>query len=38
MVAYHFTVDTKDLERAVQAVHREFFGQPIRVAGGAATG
>ena len=26
MVAYHFTVDTKDLERAVQAVHREFFG------------
>ncbi len=26
MVAYHFTVDTKDLERAVRAVHREFFG------------
>jgi len=26
MVAYHFTVDTKDLERAVQAVHGEFFG------------
>ncbi len=26
MVAYHFTVDTQDLERAVQAVHREFFG------------
>jgi len=38
MVAYHFTVDAKDLERAVLAVHREFFGQPIRVAGGAATG
>jgi len=31
MVAYHFTVDTKDLERAVQAVHREFF--PHRHAG-----
>lgn len=26
MVAYHFTVDTKDLEKAVRAVHREFFG------------
>ena len=26
MVAYTFTVDNKDLERAVQAVHREFFG------------
>ncbi len=26
MVAYHFTVEAKDLERAVQAVHREFFG------------
>ena len=26
MVAYHFTVDTKDLEPAVWAVHREFFG------------
>lgn len=25
MVAYHFTVDTKDLEKAVQAVHHEFF-------------
>ncbi len=30
MVAYHFTVDTKDLERAVQAVHREFFGPARR--------
>jgi len=26
MVAYQFTVDTKDLEVAVRAVHREFFG------------
>ncbi len=26
MVAYHFTVETKDLEKAVRAVHREFFG------------
>ncbi|MGI0147925.1 MAG: aspartate kinase [Thermoplasmata archaeon] len=26
MVAYTFTVDNEDLERAVQAVHREFFG------------
>jgi len=31
MVAYHFTVDTKDLEKAVRAVHREFFGQQVRV-------
>ena len=26
MVAYRFTVETKDLEEAVRAVHREFFG------------
>src|SRR6266702_1888872 len=26
MVAYTFTVDNEDLERAVQAVHGEFFG------------
>ncbi len=26
MVAYQFTVDTKDLEQAVRAVHKEFFG------------
>lgn len=26
MVAYQFTVETKDLEEAVRAVHREFFG------------
>ena len=26
MVVYHFTVETKDLEKAVQAAHREFFG------------
>lgn len=26
MVAYQFTVDTKDLERALRAVHQEFFG------------
>jgi len=27
MVAYTFTVDNRDLEGAVQAVHREFFGR-----------
>ncbi|HEX9341481.1 MAG TPA: aspartate kinase [Thermoplasmata archaeon] len=27
MVAYTFTVDDRDLEGAVQAVHREFFGR-----------
>ena len=27
MVAYTFTVDNKDLEGAVRAVHREFFGR-----------
>jgi aspartate kinase len=26
MVAYTFTVDNRDLEKAVQAVHKEFFG------------
>ncbi len=26
MVAYQFTVDTKDLEEALRAVHQEFFG------------
>jgi len=26
MVAYTFTVDDRDLEKAVQAVHKEFFG------------
>lgn len=26
MVAYHFTVDAKDLEKAIVAIHREFFG------------
>jgi aspartate kinase len=31
MVAYTFTVESKDLERAVQAVHREFFGHRVRV-------
>ena len=36
MVAYHFTVETKDLERAVQAVHREFFGPPAQPHGSAA--
>jgi len=37
MVAYTFTVDDRDLEKAVQAVHKEFFGggihEPSRVAG-----
>jgi len=37
MVAYTFTVDDRDLEKAVQAVHNEFFGigihEPSRVAG-----
>jgi len=36
MVAYHFTVDTKDLERAVQAVHREFFGDHPKAGGSHA--
>ena len=36
MVAYHFTVDTKDLERAVQAVHREFFGRKAQPSGSMA--
>ena len=26
LVAYHFTVDKKDLERVTRAVHQEFFG------------
>lgn len=26
MVAYHFTVDMKDLERTTRAIHSEFFG------------
>jgi aspartate kinase len=26
MVAYHFTVDSKDLERTTRAIHSEFFG------------
>ena len=25
LVAYHFTVDRKDLERTIKAIHREFF-------------
>ncbi len=29
MVAYTFTVDDRDLENAVQAVHKEFFGNGI---------
>lgn len=33
MVAYHFTVDTKDLEQAVRAVHHEFFGDGRKVRG-----
>lgn len=26
LVAYHFTVDRKDLERTIKAIHKEFFG------------
>lgn len=33
MVAYQFTVDTKDLEQAVRAVHKEFFGDPAKPRG-----
>ncbi len=33
MVAYQFTVDTKDLEEAVRAVHREFFGNGAKPTG-----
>jgi len=38
MVAYHFTVDTKDLETAVQAVHHEFFRDRYDRGGALATG
>ncbi len=27
-VAYHFTVDHKDLKKTITAIHREFFGSP----------
>ena len=30
MVAYHFTVDRKDLKNAVVAIHDEFWGKRIR--------
>lgn len=30
MVAYHFTVDRKDLKNAINAIHGEFFGQRIQ--------
>ncbi len=33
MVAYQFSVDTKDLERALRAVHEEFFGNGGKHAG-----
>jgi aspartate kinase len=36
MVAYTFTVDDGDLERAVQAVHQEFFGRPAEPRGSTA--
>lgn len=29
MVAYHFTVDRKDLKNTINAIHSEFFGQRI---------
>ncbi len=35
MVAYQFTVDTKDLEVAVRAVHKEFFGNGGKPGGSA---
>ena len=37
MVAYQFTVDTRDLERAVRAVHREFFGDGGKRLGSSPT-
>ncbi len=36
MVAYHFTVDTKDLEESVRAVHKEFFGDGRKPPGSAS--
>lgn len=30
MVAYHFTVDRKDLKNTVSAIHEEFWGKTIR--------
>ena len=33
MVAYQFTVDTKDLEAALRAVHQEFFGNGRKASG-----
>ena len=29
MVAYHFTVDRKDLKNTINAIHHEFFGQTV---------
>ena len=29
MVAYHFTVDRKDLKNTINAIHEEFFGQRL---------
>jgi aspartate kinase len=30
MVAYHFTVDRKDLKNTINAIHGEFFGQNLQ--------
>lgn len=30
MVAYHFTVDRKDLKNTINAIHGEFFGQALQ--------
>ena len=29
LVAYHFTVDKKDLERTIKAIHKEFFNSDV---------
>ena len=29
LVAYHFTVDRKDLERTIKAIHKEFFSENV---------
>ncbi|MGD1059888.1 MAG: aspartate kinase [Methanomassiliicoccales archaeon] len=33
LVAYHFTVDKKDLERTIKAIHKEFFNSNVTRAG-----
>jgi len=36
MVAYHFTVDRKDLNNTISAIHHEFWGKNHRDGGGTA--